>query len=101
MSTVLAMSDLDEQTNFQSIKPLSIDRIDLGDKGIVVRQEGIIRFYVMGVETFSIDANSIPFEHKVCVAMLQVFLHGQREGRKSENASIREKVNGIVKLLLG
>lgn len=90
-----------DQNQNQKPEQQGTNRIDLGDKGVAIRSEGIIRFHLMGTEIFSIDANSIPFERKVCVAILQVFIHGQREGRKSENASIREKVNGLVKLLLG
>jgi hypothetical protein len=75
-------------------------RIELENGSYARLAEGIVHLYLAdNTELFSVDANTVLFEKKTLVAMMQIFLIGVQRGRSTELANIRQKLSQIINLV--
>lgn len=96
LDRVLPANDL-EQPPSPEVPP---SRMELENGSSAVLRDGIVHLYLADQsELFSVDANTVSFEKKFLVALMQVFLIGVQRGRASELANVRQKLSQIINLV--
>lgn len=75
-------------------------RMELENGSYGVLEEGIVHLHLAdGSELFSVDANTVRFEKKYLVALMQIFLIGVQRGRSTEANNVRQKLSTIINLV--
>ena len=75
-------------------------RIELENGSYARLADGIVHLHLAdNSELFSVDSNTVQFEKKFLVAMMQVFLIGIQRGRSTELNNVRQKLSQIINLV--
>lgn len=75
-------------------------RIELENGSYARLVDGIVHLHLADQsELFSVDANTVQFEKKFLVAMMQIFLIGIQRGRATEANNVRQKLSQILNLV--
>lgn len=75
-------------------------RLELENGSFAVLEDGIVHLYLADrSELFSVDANTVNFEKRFLIALMQVFLIGIQRGRSTELVKVREKLGTILNLV--
>jgi len=91
-------ADLEQKEPDQEMAP----SINLGGGNLVIRQEGVLRFWREDRELFSVDANTVPFEKKLLAMVLQVYVLGISNGRQGIPLAverIKQRLNSAIGLV--
>lgn len=75
-------------------------RMELENGNYAILADGFVHLHLGdGSELFSVDSNTVHFEKKFLLAMMQIFLIGVQRGRATELASVRQKLAQIMNLV--